>query len=128
MSDTRRFVCIVCPRGCALEVDVDGAGGGATAAVLALRGNACKRGDEYGRREILDPRRILTTTVRASGLSRRRLSVRSAAEVPLRRFIEAVRALDAVAVTASVKCGDVIVTDLIGLGVDVLATDDIGLS
>jgi CxxC motif-containing protein len=123
MSETRRFVCIVCPRGCALEVDIDESGRGA---ILELRGNECRRGDEYGRREILDPRRTLTSTVRASGLSRRRLSVRSSGELPLPRLMEAVRALDSIIVNESVKCGDMVVRDILALGVDIIATDDIG--
>jgi Uncharacterized protein with conserved CXXC pairs len=123
MSETLRFVCIVCPRGCALEVEVE-KGRGAPS-VLAVRGNACKRGEEYGTREILDPRRSLTSTVRVIGLSRRRLPVRSSKEIPLPRLVEAARALDAVTVSRPMRRGELVLADILGLGVDIVATDDL---
>jgi CxxC motif-containing protein len=123
VPETLRILCIVCPRGCALEVDVGGAPGNQ---VLAVRGNACRRGEEYGRREAIDPRRSLTSTVRAAGLSRRRLSVRSSSDLPLGRLVDAARALDPVVVTGPVKLGEVVVRDILGLRVDIVATDDIG--
>jgi CxxC motif-containing protein len=124
MSETRAFVCVVCPRGCALEVEVE-AGRGASR-VLALRGNGCKRGEDYARSEVVDPRRSLTSTVRVLGLGRRRLPVRSSASLPLGRLAEAARALDGVTITKPTACGEVVVSDLLGLGVDIIATDSIG--
>ncbi len=145
MSETRKFVCIVCPRGCALEVDVamisagagpragDAEAGSAAGAssgigalsVVAVRGNACKRGEVYGRGEVLDPRRSLTSTVRVEGFLRRRLPVRSSGEIPLGRLREAARALDSLVVTRPVTCGEVLARDFLGLGVEVVATDDL---
>jgi CxxC motif-containing protein len=128
MSETRRFVCIVCPRGCSLEVDVDQVGSAAamdSVRVVAVRGNSCKRGEEYARKEVVDPRRTLTSTVRTEGSARRRLSVKTAGSIPLGRLRDAARALDEVVVTAPVGCGDVLLRNLLGLGVDVVATDDL---
>jgi len=124
VAETRKFVCIACPRGCPLEVDAapDGKGG---LAALAVRGNACRRGEEYGRAEIVDPRRSLTSTVRTEGAAERRLPVRTAGGIPLGRLVEAARALDAVTARPPLKCGDVVVADLLGLGVDLVATDDL---
>lgn len=121
MPETRHFTCIVCPRGCGLEVELaDGP------AVLRVSGNGCKRGEDYARREVVDPRRSLTSTVRTRGLERRRLPVRSAGTLPLGRLVEAARALDGVVVERPMKCGDLVVKDLAGLGVDIMATDSIG--
>ena len=121
MPETRHFTCIVCPRGCGLEVELaDGP------TVLRVGGNGCKRGEDYARREVVDPQRSLTSTVRTRGLERRRLPVRSAGALPLARLVEAARALDGVVVDRPMRCGDLVVKDLIGLGVDIVATDTIG--
>lgn len=132
MPEFRHFTCIVCPRGCSLEVEL-GAGGTAAAGVavqalevLRVSGNGCKRGEDYARREVVDPRRSLTSTVRTRGLERRRLPVRSSGTLPLGRLVEAARSLDGIVVDRPMKCGDLVVKDLIGLGVDIVATDAIG--
>lgn len=139
MPETRHFTCIVCPRGCSLEVemargtsspDAAAAQGGAAViagspSILSVSGNGCKRGEDYARREVVDPRRSLTSTVRTRGLERRRLPVRSSGALPLGRLVEAARALDGIVVDKPMKCGDLVAKDLIGLGVDVIATDTI---
>ncbi|MBL8967334.1 MAG: DUF1667 domain-containing protein [Spirochaetaceae bacterium] len=124
MAETRKFVCIACPRGCPLEVDAEPDGKGGFAA-LAVRGNACRRGEDYGRAEIVDPRRSLTSTLRTEGAAERRLPVRTTGGVPLGRLVEAARALDGLVARPPLKCGDVIVNNLLGLGVDLVATDDL---
>lgn len=124
MAEQRRFVCVACPRGCVLEVDVAQAPTGGLAA-LAVRGNACRRGEDYGRAEVADPRRVLTSTVRTEGSRLRRLPVRTAGTVPLARLVEAARSLDSVVARPPVTCGEVLIRDLLGLGVDLVATDDL---
>lgn len=128
MPETKRFVCIVCPRGCSLEVDVNLGGpaeGADSVSVVAVRGNSCKRGEKYARKEVVDPRRTLTSTVRADGAGRRRLPVRTTGSIPLNKLLDAARALDDVVVEAPMSCGDVVSRNLLGLGVDVVATDDL---
>ena len=50
----KELICIMCPKGCRLNVDDD----------LNLTGNGCIRGITYGKQEITDPRRYLTSTVK----------------------------------------------------------------
>lgn len=131
MDEKRNFVCIVCPKGCALEVDCSmapdaiGPGPGGPAAFLAVRGNACKRGEAYARSEVVDPRRSLTSTVRVADSKRRRLPVRSSGELPLGRLREAARALEPIVARPPIRCGDIVARDLLGLGIDLVATDDL---
>lgn len=117
MPDTQSFVCIACPRGCGLEV-TRGSGGG-----IEVRGQACARGEEYGRAEAVDPRRVLTSTVATAFPGRPRLPVKTTGEIPRARLVEAARLLDAVLVSRPVRAGEVLVRDLAGLGVDLVATD-----
>ena len=118
MADAQRFTCIVCPKGCALEAERGAEG-------IAVRGNACRRGEDYARAEATDPRRSLTSTVRVELSPRRRLPVRSSAEIPLARLREAARALDRIVARPPLSCGDILAHDFLGLGVDILAADDL---
>jgi CxxC motif-containing protein len=113
----KAMTCIICPRGCALEVEAT------TPPVVS--GAACKRGVDYATSELVDPRRVLTSTVRVLGGRRRRFPVRSALPIPLPRLVEAARALDSIVVTPPLACGSVVAADWLGLGADLLAADDL---
>lgn len=113
------YLCIECPLGCRLEVEErDGD-------VIEVRGFSCKRGDEYARQEHVDPRRTVTTTVAISGARWPRLPVRTTRPVPKARAREVCRALDALQVAAPIRLGEVVARDVLGLGVDVVATRDL---
>jgi len=55
-----KIICVTCPKGCTLDVTHDGQ------TVLKVD-SGCKRGDAYARQELLDPRRMVTTTLRVIG-------------------------------------------------------------
>ncbi len=116
--ELKEFTCIECPRGCRLEVSI---GGG----VAVVSGNACPKGAVYGAQEAIAPMRTLTTTVTIEGSARRRLPVRSSGELPLSRLLDAMAALDPVVVRPPLVRGDIVLRDLLGLGVDMIATDDL---
>lgn len=116
--ELREFTCIECPRGCRLEVSLDGG-------VAVVSGNACPKGAAYGAQEAVSPMRTLTTTVTVEGSARRRLPVRSSGELPLSRLLDAMAALDPVVVHPPVVRGEIVLRDLLGLGVDMIATDDL---
>ena len=59
--ETRNLTCIGCPMGCPLTVKIE------NGTVLSVEGNTCKRGAIYGKKEVTDPTRIVTTTVHVSG-------------------------------------------------------------
>ena len=116
---TTTYLCIGCPLGCRLEVDADDAG-----AIVEIRGFSCKRGKEYAAQEHVDPRRVVTTTVAVDGGTLARLPVRSAGTVPKALVRDACRALRAVHMHAPVRMGDVVLADILGTGVDIVATRD----
>lgn len=117
-GSTTAVVCIECPRSCRLEVV---AGGGDP----VVSGHGCKRGVAYGQREVTNPTRTLTTTVRTRFAHLPRLPVRTAGEIPKGAWREAMRALREVCLERPVKTGDVVLADLLGLGVAVIATADL---
>jgi len=132
---TRTMICIVCPKGCAMEVTTPDPGEATAAETsevgvrategLRVEGAGCKRGIEYASREIVDPRRVLTSTVRTTSRSRRRLAVRSAGPIPLPLLEKAARSLDGIVVSPPLACGSVLSADWLGLGVDLVAADDL---
>ena len=118
MRETRILTCIGCPMGCRLTVTLEGG------TVTAVAGNTCRRGDEYARREVTAPARVLTTTVPVVGGLRPRVPVKTAGEVPKAMVLACARALAAVEITAPVRAGDVVCRDILGTGVDVIAVRD----
>ena len=118
MIERKDFTCIECPRGCRLSVVVENG-------AASVSGNACPKGAVYGAQEAVAPMRTLTTTVVVEGSSRRRLPVRTDGALPLGRLLDAMTAIDPVVVRPPVRRGDVVVRDLLGLGVHVIATDDL---
>ncbi len=112
----KNLICIVCPKGCHLQVDEENG--------YAVTGNSCPRGAEYGKTELLHPTRVLTSTVRVEGGLHRRLPVKTAAPIPKELMFEAMEALNGVTLTAPVTVGQVVISNLLGTGVDVVATRD----
>ena len=114
----RELTCIVCPRGCALSVELVQQEDGVK--VLSVLGNGCRRGISYAESECTAPVRTLTTTVRTSGGGV--VAVKTASPIPKGKMMEAMAALARVSAVEPVKIGDVIVKDILGTGVDVVAT------
>lgn len=115
----RQLTCIGCPMGCQLTATIEGG------AVTAVTGNTCKRGDSYARKECVAPARTVTGTVRCTGGAAAVVSVRTAGEVPKEKVFDVAHALNMVLVTLPVKAGDVVIDDVCGTGVAVVATKSV---
>lgn len=116
--ETKQLNCISCPMGCLLTVEVtDGK-------VTRVTGNTCPRGEVYARQELTDPQRMLTSTIRIEGGSLPLLPVVSKTTLPKGRILDCAVALRGVTVMTPVKAGDVVAANLLGLGVDILASRD----
>lgn len=111
------LICIVCPKGCHLKVDEENG--------YAVTGNSCERGAAYGKKELVNPTRVVTSTVRIEGAALRRLPVKTSADIPKAKIMEAMRLLDGVTIQAPVKTGEAVVKNILGLGVDFIATKSI---
>ncbi|WP_461864568.1 DUF1667 domain-containing protein [Thermococcus sp.] len=117
MSEVYEFLCIRCPKGCRLRVVVDGDD-------IAVTGYECLEGKKYGEEEVRNPKRMVTSTVRILGAKYPRLPVRTAEPVPKDRILDVIAALRGVVVRAPVRRGQVIVENVAGTGVDVIAERD----
>lgn len=112
--NTRELVCTVCPIGCRILVHDDQGS-------LSATGNRCPRGECYALTECTHPMRVITTTVKLQGADIRRLPVIGNGEVPREQLMGCLRQLYTVTAEAPVHCGDVIVSNLCGTGVDIVA-------
>ena len=110
--------CIVCPMSCMITVEQDDI----TKEILSITGNTCKRGENYARNELTHPMRQLTSTVAIDNGLYNRLPVILSAEVPKDKIFDVMEQIRKVKANAPVKMGDVLISDVCGLGVDVLAS------
>jgi CxxC motif-containing protein len=94
--------------------------------VLEVEGNTCKRGAEYAKAELSDPRRMVATTVRIKGGLHPLLPVYTARPFPKPRIHELLEELRDVELNAPVQMGSVVVKDILGTGIDVVASRDMG--
>ena len=114
--EERKMTCIGCPMGCPLTVVMNGE------EVVSVTGNTCKRGAVYARKEVTNPTRIVTSTVRVSGGSIDMVSVKTKEDIPKGKIFECVKALKGITVPAPVHIGDVILRNVADTGVDIVAT------
>lgn len=121
MTEKRELICIGCPMGCPMTVTLE------SGSVVSVEGNTCKRGDDYARREVIAPTRILTTTVSVSGGERATVPVKTAGEVPKALLLDCARALRNVTLAAPIHAGDIVVCNLLDTGVDVIAVRDVSI-
>lgn len=119
--ETRVMNCIMCPMGCELTVTIE------NGAVTSVTGNTCPRGPKYANDEVTAPKRMLTTTVAIDGGALPLLPVVSATVLPKERVLDCARYLRGVKLQAPVKTGDVVVENILGLGVNIIASRDMEL-
>ncbi|MBR5302158.1 MAG: DUF1667 domain-containing protein [Clostridia bacterium] len=116
---TVNLICIGCPLGCPLTVEMEGN------EVKSVSGNTCPRGDAYAKKELTNPTRIVTSTVRVSGGKLAMVSVKTQSDIPKDKIFECVKALKDVDMVAPVKIGDVVLENVAGTGVNVIATKNV---
>lgn len=116
--EKRELICIGCPMGCPLVVELE------DSEIVSVTGQTCKRGEVYARKEVTNPTRIVTSTVKVEGGRVDMVSVKTRDDIPKGRIFECVKALKDVTVKAPVHIGDVIVANVAGTGVDIVATKD----
>ena len=115
------LTCIGCPMGCPLVVEME------NGAVSKVTGNPCPRGDAYGRKEVTNPTRIVTSTVRVQGGTLPVVSCKTRTDIPKGKIFDVVRALKTVTVPAPVAIGQVLVDNVADTGVEIIATKNVGV-
>jgi CxxC motif-containing protein len=90
--------------------------------VTEVTGNTCKLGKEYGAREYTRPMRTLTSTVALEDGIIARLPVKTAGEVDKSVLLNCMKEISRHKVQAPVHSGQVVIENVAGTGVNVIAT------
>ncbi|MBO1263950.1 MAG: DUF1667 domain-containing protein [Clostridia bacterium] len=112
----REMICIVCPKGCRLQVDEKPDG------EIIVMGNGCNRGIPYAKKELTNPTRVITSTVKIRGGIHKRLPVKTSTDIPKGLNFDVMRELEKIEVEAPIKVGTVLIKNVLGTGADIVAT------
>ncbi|RLF43438.1 MAG: molybdopterin oxidoreductase [Thermoplasmata archaeon] len=114
--EIKKMTCILCPLGCRMEVSIE------KNKIIRIEGNSCPRGEMYARQEVEAPSRIVISVVKCRDCNLPVISVKTEKPVPKERIREVIDSLAEVEVEPPVNVGDIIVEDVAGTGVNVIAT------
>ena len=111
------LICITCPKGCHLKVDEEND--------YAVTGNSCPRGAEYGKNELKNPKRVITSTVRTNSDEHPRCPVKTAGAVAKGKMFDVMTLLDDITLTTPIKVGDVVIENVLNTGINIVACKNI---
>lgn len=115
----QEMICICCPLGCHLKVDDSDKNN------IKVSGNTCPRGEKYAKEEVVSPKRMVTSIVEVEDGMVRMVSVKTTDSIPKDKIFVALELIKNIVIKAPVKKGDVVYKDILGLGVDFVATKDV---
>ena len=116
--EERNLICTACPMGCRLVVKMEGD------QVLQIAGNRCRRGESFGRQEAIAPQRMVASTVRVLNGFHPLLPVYTKGTVPKKKIAEVLAEIRKVQIAAPVANKTAIIKNILGTGVDVVASRD----
>lgn len=117
----KELICIGCPMGCPIVVEME------DGKVLSVTGNTCPRGESYARKEVTNPMRIVTTTVRVDGGKVPMINVKTERDIPKDKIFECIAALRGVTMKAPVHIGDIILENVADTGVNIVAAGNVDI-
>ena len=112
----KEIICTVCPMGCHIMVEGDGE------KVTSIRGNNCKRGEQYATTEFSHPVRILTTTIKTDSEKAPLIPVRSDKPIPKEKIMDCMNIIRECKVSAPVNVYDILVENICDTGINIVAT------
>ncbi|HQQ90011.1 MAG TPA: DUF1667 domain-containing protein [Oscillospiraceae bacterium] len=114
----KKITCICCPKGCIVTLDTENPEGTVT-------GFSCQQGREYAINELICPTRTISSTVELIGGAHPRLPVKTNGNIPKEKIFDVMKEIDKISVHSPVKCGDVLLPDVLGTGIDIVACRDL---
>lgn len=121
MTEKITQTCIICPMGCNMEVTLDREKG----IVENVLDNGCPRGAKYAEKELLNPTRTLTTTIKVLQGNLSVVPVKSKDELPKDKLLQYMEVIRRTSVKAPIKVGDILIKDILGSGIDIVACADV---
>ena len=111
----KELICIICPRGCNLSVNIDGE-------TIDVKGNGCKRGIDYAINECTNPLRTITSIIRLSNREGM-VSVKTSNPIKKEDIFSVMKHIRNAKAAAPIKIGDVLIENICGC--DIIATGEI---
>ncbi len=115
----KKFVCIICPNGCEIEVKYS------EEEIEKISGNLCEKGLDYVKKELFSPERGLTSSVNLKNGLLPLVSVKTSKPIPKEKIFALMDEIADIEIEAPVKIGDIIVKDILGTGVDIIVTKNV---
>lgn len=113
----KEIVCITCPNSCRMTVELE-------EGQWKVTGNRCQRGQKFAEDEMTCPKRTFSTTVRTAWKEVPVIPVRVSKEVPKDNIFDIMEMVNHMTVREKIGRGGVLVSDVLGLGADVIVTSD----
>ena len=107
------LTCIRCPIGCHLVVTKNNKG------EISVVGNNCPRGEEYGKQEVTQPRRIITTI---KSFKDGTISLKTDTAVKKELYFDVLKAINKQETKNSYKIGDVFIKNVLGTHSNIVVT------
>lgn len=111
--EVKKLTCIECPIGCDVEVSLE------KGKVVSVKGNSCPRGKSYAENEVVCPKRVVTSSVRA--INGEMVSVKTDNPIPKTEIFAVMEIVNKTICPLPVKIGDVLVENITD-GVNLVAT------
>ncbi|MGI6085707.1 MAG: DUF1667 domain-containing protein [Acetivibrionales bacterium] len=119
--EIKELICIGCPMGCLVNVELE------NGVIKNISGYNCKRGVTYAQKEITNPVRIITSTIKVNGGEKPLVSVKTKQGIPKYKISRCMDEIRRTIVNAPVSAGDVLIKNAAETGVEVVATKDVGI-
>jgi CxxC motif-containing protein len=119
MTNHKKITCIICPIGCKILVDLNGK------QIKNVKGNKCNQGIDYALNEALDPRRMVTSSVRIYNGEWPLVSVKSSQPIPKDKVYEVLKEIKKRSIEAPIQLGEIVLKNVANTRIDVIATKSI---
>lgn len=117
--EQKELTCIKCPFGCQINVYIE------KGEVRDVKGNNCPRGETYAKKELSNPERIITSTIRVKNGDLEMLSIKTTDGIPKSTILSVMNTINGVKIEAPVNIGDIVLKDVCSTGVDIVATNKV---
>jgi CxxC motif-containing protein len=117
MNNEKNITCILCPIGCEIRINKK--------ELLVINGVKCKKGIQYSKNEVLNPKRILTTSILVKNGVLPLLSVKTSKPIPKEKIFKILKIIKNTSVNAPIEIGEIIIKNILNTGSDIIATKTI---
>ncbi len=107
--------CLVCPLACDLQISINNENN------YIVEGNKCNRGRDYALKELIEPSRVITSSVLLQNNPMSRLPVKSNGIIEEKLISQCMEIIKTFQVTAPVEKGQVIIPNILDTNVDIVA-------